>query len=659
MTCCLGYSLTYAQTGNTDQDSLNNHYLDSLYYLAEDYVSTNGDSTVYYSKLMLDSATALKDTINIAWAEWELGVGFFNINLLDSSKLHYEIALELFTYLGDSNQIAYLYTYLGEVYQFEGQYHKAIELYEIADALCKKLECDDGGAYTYNCLGNIYLEQDKPKSALRYFREALTKAVQYNQDYMLGSCYNNLGIAFTKLDQLKNAKIYLDKAFVSNADDLLGFGYTLSYLAELMAKQNQLDSAQKLSRKALQSFKEYADPYSVAYEYNGLAKIQMQAELYDQALASAQSAYNMSVEEKSRFLIKESSLTLSKAYENKNLFDKALKHFITYKAYNDTITSINLEQKLIERKAKIQERENLLLKTQNELQEELNKRNYHISIGAITLLILSIIFAYYVFINSRKHKAQNKALLISEREIKSQQTKINAQNKELEKQNRAKDRLFSILSHDLKEPYNQVSGLLDLLKLDALSQKEKDELIGKLQEALKTTSNSLENLLHWSKNQLSGFITDIKKVKILPIIENIKGQNLVSLSQKELNLEVHIKDTEYVLADINQLEIILRNLLTNAIKYSKVRGTIALSSEVTEESLYIHVKDNGTGINESKLRELRAIDNYTSTPGTLEEKGTGLGLIIIQEFIKANNGYLDMESTEGKGSTFTVVLPKA
>jgi signal transduction histidine kinase len=658
-----GYN-AFSQNKLEKLDSATTNYIDSLYYLAEDFTATRASMTVFYSKQMLDTALSINDTNNTAWAYWELGWGYYLLNKLDSAELSYEKSLNLFGQLGDTLNQANVYSHLGRVYHFQGKYYKAIEFYELSE----KYGEDDGRVYTNSYLGDIYEEQGNYDKALEYYRKSLNAIAQYSLREILGGTYNDLAYVFIKQSKLEDAKAYLELAFNENVKyrDSFAIAYTHNYYAEYLFLQNQYDSAIVHSSIATEIFKKYGDPYSLAYHYNTTAYIELRAGHHSKALQLVEKAFQIAKQERSRYLLKETSLVLSKAQEANNQFSKALKSLKLHKLYNDTIIKVSVEEKILERQNDFQEKENQLLEAQNLLQESRINRDKYILIYASTLLSLCILLVYLVYNNSKKHKEQNKRLLANSQEIKKQQTRISKQanelklkNTELEKMDKTKNRLFSILSHDLREPFNQVSSLLELIKHDALNEEEKNNLLNKVQDSLASTSNSLDNLLHWSKNQLNGFKVDPEKINLLEIINEVKQQNELSLNHKDLGFKIDVPQNLILKTDRTQLIIILRNLINNAIKFSLVGESITVRAKELDDVIAIDVIDNGKGISPQKLKELQTLEENISTPGTLNEKGTGIGLMIIKEFLKANYGSLSVESEAGKGSTFTVILPKS
>jgi len=247
----------------------------------------------------------------------------------------------------------------------------------------------------------------------------------------------------------------------------------------------------------------------------------------------------------------------------------------------------------------------------------------------------------------------------AERKIKKQNSEIEKQAKELELTNATKDRLFSIIAHDLKNPFHSIMGFTDLL-----IKKHKDIDTEKFMEYLEMISTStqsayqlLENLLEWARAQTN-------KAKFTPSLFSLKDLvdeiiELLSLhaSNKRISLNNRIEKDLQVFADKNMLNTVIRNIAGNAVKYTGQDGNVTFTAATNDSQITIAVSDDGIGMPESKIETLFQLEKMNSTAGTSGESGTGLGLIVCHEFMKKNRGSIEVESTPGKGSTFKLYLP--
>lgn len=247
-------------------------------------------------------------------------------------------------------------------------------------------------------------------------------------------------------------------------------------------------------------------------------------------------------------------------------------------------------------------------------------------------------------------------------ELLAQKESLIKMNSELNEANATKDKFFSIIAHDIKNPFNAVLGFTDLLEenFNEWDDGRKLEIVNLINSSAKNLYQLLENLLMWARSQ-SGAI----KFKPQHIDLKDKFINTIQLFRetagaKNIKLEILSPQASlFVYADINMLDTILRNLISNAIKFTDQGGKIQLTAEAVDNFVMIKVKDNGVGISEEIQSQLFQIDKQTTTVGTNNEQGTGLGLILVKEFVSKQGGEIGVESIRGEGTTFYFTLPLA
>ena len=250
---------------------------------------------------------------------------------------------------------------------------------------------------------------------------------------------------------------------------------------------------------------------------------------------------------------------------------------------------------------------------------------------------------------------------LDEQQIRKKNEKIESDNAMLKELNSKKDKFFSIIAHDLKGPIGGLLNLGEILhkKHDELPSDKREELFRLLVASTKETSNLLENLLQWSRSETKQIEMSPRQLNIDALIN--KSINLLRqhIEEKSIEIKKNIDESIYVWADQNMIDTVLRNLISNAIKYVRRNGKININCQLDSHNklVSISINDNGIGITEEVLTKLFNIENNHSTKGTLNEPGTGLGLKICKEFVHANSGKIQVESKVDKGSTFTISLP--
>jgi PAS domain S-box-containing protein len=237
--------------------------------------------------------------------------------------------------------------------------------------------------------------------------------------------------------------------------------------------------------------------------------------------------------------------------------------------------------------------------------------------------------------------------------------KLNQSGQELKALNASKDKFFSIIAHDLRSPFATILGLAELLteEIDNMTKEEIKLMFDDMFKSAKSTFNLLENILQWAGVKTSKIIYNPAIFNLKETVDKIVELYSNSTVHKKITLASEIKESTFVYGDVNMVEVIIRNLISNAIKFTDIGGEIKVSAAIEDDFIKINVTDNGVGIAQNKIEKLFQPEENTSTPGTQNEKGSGLGLILCKEFVEINKGKIIVESELKKGSKFTFTLP--
>jgi len=246
-------------------------------------------------------------------------------------------------------------------------------------------------------------------------------------------------------------------------------------------------------------------------------------------------------------------------------------------------------------------------------------------------------------------------------ELLAQKEELIKSNTLLEEVNATKDKFFSIIAHDIKNPFSTMLGFTELLKerYSELSDDDRKTMIDQLSESAENIFDLLENLLVWSRSQRGTIEFRPQKIHFKTLVDKIMallGQN-AAVKNIELISQVE-NDSLEIYADPQMLETIIRNLVSNAIKFTNSDGQIIITAKTDENNVIIAVSDNGIGMKEEVSSKIFRIDSNYSTLGTNKEKGSGFGLILVKEFVVKHNGVIQVKSEPNKGSTFTIIMPQ-
>ena len=252
-------------------------------------------------------------------------------------------------------------------------------------------------------------------------------------------------------------------------------------------------------------------------------------------------------------------------------------------------------------------------------------------------------------------------IMAQKEEIQIQAEVLREQTEELKELNATKDKFFTIIGHDLKNPFHAINGLSNYITENyiKMDDAQKIEIIGMIKESSAGAATLLENLLLWSRSQSNNILFAPEKLDMSEVVESTLLFLKIIAEKKQIKIINKIKTGSFIFADRNMINTVVRNLISNAIKFTPAEGTVTVLCKELENKMEINVTDTGQGIEEVILQKLFRINSHVSTPGTMGESGTGLGLILCKEFIEKNEGKIWVESELNKGSSFKFTLKKA
>lgn len=542
---------------------------------------------------------------------------------------------------------------LGNVYSMSGIYPKALESYFESLRLVEELKDSNSIARIYNNIGLIYIDQVNYEKSLDYFNRAIEVERKIKDSILIVSTMNNLGIVLSNIDSLEQAEKVFKEAllFAEKNEDIVNItGITLN-LGDLYTKMNKFDDAVSCINTALAAFNEMGDLNMLASCYNQLGvaykkvkKTKEAIEFFNSALEIADSIQSVEIIFKTYYHLYESHSELKQ-------WEKALNYYIKYANAKDSYFSMGNSNKLVEleKNYEFQKKEDKIL-----AEKKANDEKYR------TIILFSIIISVIIIVFSIVLSIYYKQKVKANRQLNELNAELSIKNKELQEVNFTKDKFFSIIAHDLKNPIGNFKSVTTLISesYDDFTEEDRIEFINLLKDSAQNLYSLLENLLQWSRSQ-RGLIKAEKVVfNLKELTAKLFGLLSHSANAKQISLESNVNEDVKVFADMNLLNTVLRNLISNSIKFTKENGSITLSTSDDDENTIISVSDTGVGMEKEKLDKLFRIDVNVSSPGTSNEAGTGLGLVLCKEFIEIQDGSIRVESEQGKGTTFYINLPK-
>jgi signal transduction histidine kinase len=272
--------------------------------------------------------------------------------------------------------------------------------------------------------------------------------------------------------------------------------------------------------------------------------------------------------------------------------------------------------------------------------------------------VLAIIYIFYGLYLIKSENANYQARLqVTNEMLQRNNEEIQKQAQELDQLNSLKNKLFSIISHDLKAPMYALRNLFDDMQRQDMPASEIKSLIPDIKNDLNYTVSLMDNLLQWAKSQMKAHTVHPQSILIKDLVDEVLHVLYLQAEAKQIHVENKALNGVCAWGDRDMINLVLRNLVSNAIKFSPTGGKIAIGASERLAHAEVYVKDSGKGITPEEMRKIEGQEFYT-TNGTVQEQGTGLGLMLCKEFLLKNKGQLRMESEPGRGSTFTFILPK-
>jgi signal transduction histidine kinase len=640
--------------GTLSDDSLKVKTLIELSYALADQ---NLDESNLYGNQALEIATKR----NWDWAKstsyTTLGFNANSAGDFYRSLEYNNLSLKINMLGNDSSSIATSYNNVGNGYFEVGEYEEAYFYIKKAYELSKSVNDDLGAAIALHNLARLYARLGRMDLALAHFTTSATLSEKAKDNE--GPAYNNLeiGIAYLQNNDHANALKYLAMARAVN-EKLKLINLTPQIYQEMgkaYYESNDFDKALKYYDSALQNYRVIKNSFGEAETNLDKSKVFMSQKSFADATKLATESLATAQKLKAQRLTYESYQVLSQIEEYQGDFRNALKHNKQAQQTRDSLTSIDIMSQVFENEyqmrsqKKDQEIENLR-KMREQSMSEIKRQQFIRNIFAV-VFGLTMVLLYSVYKSGRRKVEINDLLLKHQQETEKRTL-------ELEELNKVKDKFFSIISHDLRSPINSLAGLLDLMEKDQIKAEELPALTREMRVQFNHTKNLINNLLDWTLLQMNKVAIKKEKLSIKSIVdENIKL--LASMSTKHTNFINEVGDDIQALADNNMINLIVRNLILNGIKFSDNGGLIKIGATRNDKEITLSVSDNGVGISDEVQKVLFEKTTGYSTRGTANEKGTGLGLILCKEFIERNGGKIWLESKVGQGSTFYVTMPVA
>ncbi len=647
---------------------------DTIWYFIDRDLNKTKELIVDYQKIVtkIGNERYRVDLCNIRSA-------YFNYLGMDDSSIYYlEESIDIIkaiesdsSFVYGKNQLPFLYSNIAIIYEEIGMYETSIEfqfkcMFELEDILTidsMNTEMQILYANSNTELGMYYSEFDDKINAEKYFVKGIELANKYNDDNAVAYAEFNYGVYLSNIGEIDTALVIFFN--LNNYYKLINDQYSqimsMLNISDVYNKQVKYKLAMNMSDSCILLSEKYGfySLYRKSKKVNFIYSINVDDPRLSISLGNE---YLIIAEQvKDKLGVKEVLFEMAKIYYEVNELDKAYSYLLKSKIIGDSIVDRDRKANvsILESKYKLIQTniENKILIREGIVKDKFIKKQKDTNRIIIALLVCTSIFGYILFIGRRKMKRINTKLNESNSLLEEKTTELNNYNSVLE-------RTFSIVSHDLKGPIGTADSFFKMLndKDNDITDDQRDNYISIVGKSMSVTYNMLEELLIWSRQLLiwsrqrlinKVVLSEFSLYKLVDsIISNIES----TVFTKNISI-VNSVDTDSVIkSNSNYLRIVIRNIITNAIKFTNEGGEIIISFNSTDDSYSIRIKDNGVGMNNDVLMSL-FVDN-DSKNGTNNEQGTGLGLLISKRIIKTIEGDILVESKEGVYSIFTIVLKK-
>ena len=689
---------------NNHTNSVDTATINLVNKLAAEFIEIKPDSTLYYGYKGIALSKKANYKAGIANGLIQTGHANYFKGRFAPAKAELDEAISIYTDLNDKNGLSNAYMVTGQMYNMQADYKQALYYLNLARNIYEQQNNKHTLPLCYKNIGMVYFGQGRHSTALDYYFKALFIEIEQHNQSATADIYNNIGDVLQNMQAYPKALDYYGKAieiarrnhdllqigtatenigevllaqkhyddaitYLSKAlriaekqDDKDGISYISADLGLCYAHKGQHDLALNYFNTALETASKYNIVYDKTYALVGFATLFNLQKDYKKAYDHATAGHKLAQQINNIWFRSNAVFQLNKALAGLGKFEEAHKLSMEYIALQDSlnndeniqkITSYNLEYEFASKQRKLiaQQKEKDELYAQRLKQERTNL--IYLSTVLLGMIVIAVI--YY----KGKHKQQKINAILKERnvEIIRQKADLDEQSIKLNELNHLKDRLIAVLAHDLRAPLSTLRGLFSLLEDDTLTYVQFLELIPQALKKLEYTSDFLDTLLFWINSQMDNFDSTDKAFLIKDVVANETTNYCEQAASKGIRLVDNVSEDIVVAADPNSIRIVVRNLITNAIKFSRENDSITISTKyIDNDHILMSIKDTGIGMPKQQLDKLFK-SKVDSGHGTNNESGTGMGLLFCKDLIEKCHGKIWVESRPGYGTEFFFTLP--
>ncbi|WP_339922363.1 tetratricopeptide repeat-containing sensor histidine kinase [uncultured Cyclobacterium sp.] len=574
---------------------------------------------------------------------------------------HVKMAKELAKDLDDPKLMARINNQEGTVYYISGDYELALRNFLEAYEYAIRVNSIPEKVYAMNGRALVLMVEREFDVAKDLFEECIRINATNNDSVKLAKNHFNLGILYNEQKDLDESMRQLNTAldFLTNYPKQ-GLNLMVNNrMAKVYHEMGEYENALVKYNVVLQDSLSLTN-WEKTFALTGLAQLKFETGHTKEALALGKEAFNTAKIHGANWDLQKITELLSVIYKEEGLFQKAYYFLELSQSYRDSLYNEEKSRQIARLQLKISQVENEKLRAESEKDQTTLRQNNRLFIF-LTLLIFFLGFTIYFYRKSIKLKEKfNNSLKKKNRAIQKNKNLIDQQNKNLIEINAVKTKLLSVVSHDLRSPITSIKQLLEMRGKGYFTKEDENEAYDHLTIQIQNTETMLNDLLEWANSQLDGLKSNPSTVVLSEVVTEVLLGYSFQAKTKFLNTEHQENQSIQIEIDRVQLKIILQNLLGNAIKFTPEYGTIKVYYEVKNAFVICHIEDSGVGVDEN-YHDLINSGDYARIPsmiGTSNEKGTGLGILLVKQFLDLNGGKLQMESEPGLGTHFILYFKR-
>ncbi|MBW6489922.1 MAG: tetratricopeptide repeat-containing sensor histidine kinase [Lentimicrobium sp.] len=556
------------------------------------------------------------------------------------------------------------YTNIGNIYYTMGRFDKALHFLTLSLRLNEKLTDSVGISKAYNNIGNVYLSLKDYDQALIYYNNALRINKSLNRLGGLSISYSNLGLVYEWKGDYGKALEFnrLSNELSRKNNDKEGIIHSLMNTGNIHLLRKEFNQATIALMEAERVSNNHTNGFLKASVAARLGQLKHEQGEFDESISYFKEALTFANRINSFSMLIDIYKGMAEAWQGKGDYKRAYEMLILHIAASDSIYNQENNERLnmlrVSFESENSERDNQLLKQQYIYSQLALSR--HQTIRNFLIIISAIVIVFSLFLYNLYQSKNKKNRLLAERnmQINRQKDELNQLYKEQFKLNETKNKFFSIVAHDLKSPFQTILGFSELLSFeyeDLTDQQRKDSAIN-IMKVSRETFRLIENLLEWGRAQTGSTRATFKLFNVKDLVLKTVPVFTPQLEKKHLKIAYNLPDSLQGWADPDMIMAVLRNIISNAIKFSPVQSEIRISAEFIDDMVHISIADSGAGIPDEIKEKLFTLDPIVQRAGTMGERGTGLGLTLCMEFMELNQGNIEVKNAPGSGSVFTVVL---